>query len=57
VTDRPLRLAELSAHRANVQDGEIVLISAVIGFEGRARATAEATWSPAQIRSEVAPGE
>jgi aminopeptidase len=36
------RLAELSVHGANVQEGRIVLVGAEIGLEEQARATAEA---------------
>ena len=36
------RLAELSVHGANVQEGQIVLVSTEIGLEEQARATAEA---------------
>jgi hypothetical protein len=35
------RLAELSVHGANVQEGQILLVAAEIGLEERARATAE----------------
>jgi aminopeptidase len=38
------RLAELSAHGANVQEGQIVLVQAEIGLEEQARATAEAAY-------------
>jgi aminopeptidase len=38
------RLAELSVHGANVQDGQIVLVGAEIGHEEQARATAEAAY-------------
>ena len=38
------RLAELSVHRANVQEGQIVLVAAEIGPEEQARATAEAAY-------------
>ncbi|HET7129370.1 MAG TPA: aminopeptidase [Gaiellaceae bacterium] len=38
------RLAELSVHGANVQEGQIVLVQAQIGLEEQARATAEAAY-------------
>jgi aminopeptidase len=38
------RLAELSVHGANVQEGQIVLVQAEIGLEEQARATAEAAY-------------
>jgi leucyl aminopeptidase (aminopeptidase T) len=38
------RLAELSLHGANVQEGQIVLVAAEIGLEEQARATAEAAY-------------
>jgi aminopeptidase len=38
------RLAELAAHGANVQKGQIVLVQAEIGLEEQARATAEAAY-------------
>jgi leucyl aminopeptidase (aminopeptidase T) len=38
------RLAELSVHAANVQEGQIVLVAAEIGLEEQARATAEAAY-------------
>ena len=38
------RLAELSVHGANVQEGQIVLIQAEIGLEEQARATAAAAY-------------
>lgn len=38
------RLAELSVHGANVQEGQIVLVAAEIGLEEQARATAEAAY-------------
>jgi aminopeptidase len=38
------RLAELSVHGANVQEGQIVLVSTEIGLEEQARATAEAAY-------------
>jgi leucyl aminopeptidase (aminopeptidase T) len=38
------RLAEVSVHRANVQEGQIVLVAAEIGLEEQARATAEAAY-------------
>ena len=40
MTDRLTRLAELSVHGANVQEGQIVLVGAEIGLEEQARATA-----------------
>jgi hypothetical protein len=57
MTGRFTRLAELSVHGANVQEDQIVLVGAEIGLEEQARATAEAAWSPAKIRSEVAASE
>jgi aminopeptidase len=44
MTGRFTRLAELSVHGANVQEGEIVLVGAEIGLEEQARATAEAAY-------------
>jgi aminopeptidase len=44
MTDRLTRLAELAVHGANVQEGQIVLVSADIGLEEQARATAEAAY-------------
>jgi len=44
VTGRFTRLAELSVHGANVQQGQIVLVFAEIGLEEQARATAEAAY-------------
>jgi aminopeptidase len=41
---RLTRLAELSVHGANVQDGQIVLVGAEIGLEEQARATAAAAY-------------
>jgi len=38
------RIAELSVHGANVQEGQIVLVQAEIGLEEQARATAEAAY-------------
>jgi hypothetical protein len=38
------RLAELSVHGANVQEGQIVLVAAEIGLEEQARATAAAAY-------------
>ena len=38
------RLAELSVHGANVQEGQVVLVQAEIGLEEQARATAEAAY-------------
>jgi aminopeptidase len=38
------RLAELSVHGANVQEGQIVLVQAEIGLEEQARATAQAAY-------------
>ncbi len=38
------RLAELSVHGANVQEGQVVLVGAEIGLEEQARATAEAAY-------------
>src|SRR6266487_1312495 len=38
------RLAELSVHGANVQEGQIVLVGAEIGLEEQARATAAAAY-------------
>ena len=38
------RLAELSVHGANVQEGQIVLVEAEIGLEEQARATAAAAY-------------
>jgi aminopeptidase len=38
------RLAELSVHGANVQEGQIVVVQAEIGLEEQARATAEAAY-------------
>jgi aminopeptidase len=43
-TDRLTRLAELSIHGANVQEGQIVLVGAEIGLEEQARATAAAAY-------------
>jgi aminopeptidase len=44
VTGRFTRLAELSVHGANVQEGQIVLVAAEIGLEEQARATAVAAY-------------
>jgi aminopeptidase len=44
LTGRFTRLAELSAHGANVQEGQVVLVGAEIGLEEQARATAEAAY-------------
>jgi aminopeptidase len=44
LTGRFTRLAELSVHGANVQEGQIVLVGAEIGIEEQARATAEAAY-------------
>src|SRR2546429_2256183 len=44
MTDRLTRLAELSVHGANVQEGQIVLVGAEIGLEEQARATAAAAY-------------
>src|ERR1700756_2193423 len=44
MTDRLQRLAELSVHGANVQPGQIVMITAEIGLEEQARATAAAAY-------------
>jgi aminopeptidase len=44
VTGRFTRLAELSVHGANVQEGQVVLVGAEIGLEEQARATAEAAY-------------
>ncbi|HXH95777.1 MAG TPA: aminopeptidase [Gaiellaceae bacterium] len=44
MTGRFPRLAELSVHGANVQEGQIVLVAAEIGLEEQARATAEAAY-------------
>jgi aminopeptidase len=44
MTDRLTRLAELSIHGANVQEGQIVLVGAEIGLEEQARATAAAAY-------------
>ena len=44
MTDRFARLAELSVHGANVQEGQIVLVNAEIGLEEQARATADAAY-------------
>jgi aminopeptidase len=44
MTGRFTRLAELSVHGANVQEGQIVLVQAEIGLEEQARATAEAAY-------------
>ncbi len=41
---RVARLAELSVHGANVQEGQIVLVGAEIGLEEQARATAAAAY-------------
>jgi leucyl aminopeptidase (aminopeptidase T) len=38
------RLAELSVHGANVQEGQIVLVATEIGLEQQARATAEVAY-------------
>lgn len=38
------RLAELSVHGANVQEGQMVLVQAEIGLEEQSRATAEAAY-------------
>jgi hypothetical protein len=42
MTDRLTRLAEVSIHGANVQEGQIVLVGAGIGLGEQARATAAA---------------
>ena len=44
MADRLKRLAELSVHGANVQPGQIVMITAEIGQEEQARATAAAAY-------------
>ena len=44
MTRRFARLAELSVHGANVQEGQIVLVQAEIGLEEQARATAAAAY-------------
>jgi len=44
MTGRFARLAELSVHGANVQEGQIVLVQAEIGLEEQARATAAAAY-------------
>ncbi len=44
MTDRLTRLAELSVHGANVQEGQIVMVGAEIGLEEQARASAEAAY-------------
>src|SRR5437879_10542971 len=44
MTDRLTRLAALSVHGANVQEGQIVLVGDEIGLEEQARATAEAAY-------------
>ena len=44
MTGRFTRLAELSVHGANVQEGQIVLVGAEIGLEEQARATAAAAY-------------
>ena len=44
MTGRFTRLAELSVHGANVQEGQIVLVGDEIGLEEQARATAEAAY-------------
>ena len=44
MTGRFTRLAELSVHGANVQEGQIVLLAAEIGLEEQARATAAAAY-------------
>ena len=38
------RLAEISVHGANVQEGQVLLVAAEIGVEEQARATAEAAY-------------
>ena len=42
--DRATRLAELAAHGANVQEGQIVLVNAELGHEELARAVAAAAY-------------
>ncbi|HEX3805382.1 MAG TPA: aminopeptidase [Gaiellaceae bacterium] len=44
MNDRLNRLAELSVHGANVQEGQIVMVNAEIGLEEQARATAAAAY-------------
>ena len=44
MSDRWTRLADLSVHGANVQPGQIVLISAELGQEELARAVAAAAY-------------
>jgi len=44
MADRLQRLAELSVHGANVQEGQIVMVNADIGLEEQARATAAAAY-------------
>ncbi|MGA2927453.1 MAG: aminopeptidase [Solirubrobacteraceae bacterium] len=44
MTDRLTRLAELSVHGANVQEGQIVMVDADIGLGEQVRATAEAAY-------------
>jgi aminopeptidase len=44
MADRFTRLAELAVHGANVQEGQIVMVSADIGLAEQARATAEAAY-------------
>src|ERR1700759_1603560 len=45
MADRMQRLAELSVHGANVQPGQIVMVTAAIGQEEQARATAAAAYA------------
>jgi hypothetical protein len=45
------RLAELSVHGANVQEGQILSVAAEIGLEEQARATAEAPTNAAPSSS------
>jgi aminopeptidase len=45
MADRMQRLAELSVHGANVQPGQIVMVTAEIGQEEQARATAAAAYA------------
>src|SRR4051795_3265684 len=42
--DRSMRLANLAAHGANVQEGQVVLVSAELGHEELARAVAAAAY-------------
>ena len=55
MADRLQRLAELSVHGANVQPGQIVMITAEIGQEEQARTLAAATGAQLRLDNSVGP--